>query len=1037
MAIYDSRLGMIVEALGRYHSVVSKEKFMSILAFGGDNSLDQFGSVNLDPTPEMHKLIRTFTNSTEGGAIMAKNFEALKDILTDDTDGDGNPDVVYEEMRQMVQRLYRYIGEPASFASTWSDYATVCSNISVTDMCKITPAPDGSTDGMINGAFGSPSKFTPNLCAIEVFNPKLVPAARETGAAGLFMNCLPTLELSRCQPYLDIALVMPQRGLSDSGKIQSIGLMQHIVGQSQPTSDADKALATALDMDAIQGQMEEAEADLAAAGTDAQAENTLASLELQVSTAGMEMFTTPQTMVPVIGADKLETYGDFESFSGIVDEDGNPISTGGRRGAAIIDPFRPLLTIEDFGISVSPSRGMMSHKTADLSLLLHDRSRMSEVADFIKPDLYGRSELMITYGWSHPDDSASSVDGVLNGNFYGSFLNAMKVTEKYMIVNSQFSFDEVGQVKIKLKLSMKGATNLDTNNIGQGEDVETAVQALQDMVDVIKELKRTAMEEAAAMGGADEARDVFGGSFFSAASDTSRAMTMDEETTKALKKFISDNRGASGTSGDLAGSLEDMFGSDGEGGAVADLKTTIAEAIASKVSHLKSLRTSNKDPFAKDVKGHGGSTQYVNISKSSNKHTSLGAMLMYMVGKPLAATKRFDEIQFVFYPVNEKASYLKDLTTAQIPINMVDFEKQFKEATKTSVNLPLGRFLGFVGKEFVHNQAAEQYGLAALYETDDEGKKTLNESFKEDPGKLNDEKKKRLEDANGPGADLEFKMPRIRFHIEAVPAKDTGHPEGRRATILRIHIYDSVCTPHTALGKLMGAARSSGLGMLTSAASQAATEASTGTDTDDADIPVSHAAAFYEELQAAIEYGLLESVPSMTEDELESYDPATSPNTYFRVKGGFKGLKNFMQASMPSIIYGSTNSAVLAADVASMNNPKLASINMMRGGMGGGQSAQGARDAGVPLQAAPVTLSLTTFGCPVINYGQSFFVDFGTGTTIDNVFVVSGVTHSISKGKFETKLKMTQVDAFGKYVSMMTNITQTLAALSDSGSESS
>ena len=102
--------------------------------------------------------------------------------------------------------------------------------------------------------------------------------------------------------------------------------------------------------------------------------------------------------------------------------------------------------------------------------------------------------------------------------------------------------------------------------------------------------------------------------------------------------------------------------------------------------------------------------------------------------------------------------------------------------------------------------------------------------------------------------------------------------------------------------------------------------------------------------------------------------------------------------------------------------------------MGGGQSAQGARDAGVPLQAAPVSLSLTTFGCPVISYGQSFFVDFGTGTTVDNVFVVSGIQHQISKGKFETKLKMTQVDAFGKYVSMMNNITKTLAAIQENDS---
>lgn len=1024
MAIYDSKLAMIVEALGRYYSVVSKEKFMSILAFGDDNAIDSFGTVNLDPTPEMQKLVRTFTDATEGGVIMSKNFEALKDVIT----GAEPPG----EVEGMVQKLYRYIGEPAAFETIWDDdWKKVCSQISVSDFCKIKPGTDGSTDGIINGAFASPTKFTPNLCALEVFNPKLVPASRDSGAAGLFMNAIPTLEFSRLQPYLDIVLISPRAGLNNDDKIQSIGLMQHIVGQSQQTTDANKALASAIDESAIQGMLEAADADAAAGGSDTQTDAS----DLAVSTAGMEMFTAPQTLVPHING-RLETYGDYEAFSDVIGDDGTPISSGGRRGAAVIDPFRPLMSIEDFGITVSPSRGMMSHKTAELSLLLHDRSRLSEVAEFVKPDLYGHGELMITYGWSHPDDSAStSADGVRNGNFYGSFLNAMKITEKYMIVNSSFSFDEVGQVKIKLKLSMKGASNLDTNNIGQGEDVETAVQALQDMVAIIRRLKSEAIAEASAMGGGSEARDVFGESFFSAASDTSRAMTIDEDTQKALKKYISDNRGASGTTGELAGTLEDMFGSDGEGGAVADLQKTIADAISAKMSHLVSLRSANKDPFAKKITGHNGSTKYVDISKTSRKHVSLGALVMYMVGKPLASTKRFDEIQFIFYPVNDKASYIKDCTTAQIPINMVDFQKVFKENTKTSINLPLGRFMGMVGKEFVHNQAAEAYGLAALYDTDEEGNKKVKDNLSEDPTKLNDEKKKRLEDAYGAEADMEFKMPRIRFHIEAVPAKETGHEEGRRSTILRIHVYDSVCTPHTALGKLMAASRSNSLGLLTSAASQAASEANEDTSSDESEVSVTHAEAFYEQLQSALKFGLLEAVPSLSKEDTASFDPSTQPNTYFRVKGGFKALKNFMQSSMPTIIYGSTNSAVLSADVASMNNPRLASMNMMRSGMGGGTTAQGARDSGVPLQTAPVTLTLNTLGCPVISYGQSFFVDFGTGTTIDNVFVVSGISHSISKGKFETKLKMTQVDAFGKYSSMISNVTKALTAIRESDAE--
>jgi hypothetical protein len=176
--------------------------------------------------------------------------------------------------------------------------------------------------------------------------------------------------------------------------------------------------------------------------------------------------------------------------------------------------------------------------------------------------------------------------------------------------------------------------------------------------------------------------------------------------------------------------------------------------------------------------------------------------------------------------------------------------------------------------------------------------------------------------------------------------------------------------------------------------------------------------------------GIMEPVP-MTESDPPQMSEIDLDETYFRMKGGFPALKNFMMGSMPSIIYGSTNSAVLSADLSSMNNSKLASVNMLRAGGSGGDAAQGSRDAGLPLQTTPVSLALTTYGCPVVSYGQQFFVDFGTGTTIDNVFVVTGIDHTIEQGKFETKLKMTQVDAFGKYISMFGNVKAALSALSD------
>ena len=88
--------------------------------------------------------------------------------------------------------------------------------------------------------------------------------------------------------------------------------------------------------------------------------------------------------------------------------------------------------------------------------------------------------MIITYGWSHPD-------GNIPGNAYGKFLDSLKCTEKYGVVNSSFSFDDVGQVKISLKLSLKGSTQVQLTKISEGEGVKEALQEVRETHDRGKE----------------------------------------------------------------------------------------------------------------------------------------------------------------------------------------------------------------------------------------------------------------------------------------------------------------------------------------------------------------------------------------------------------------------------------------------------------------------------------------------------------------------------------------------------------------------
>ena len=48
-------------------------------------------------------------------------------------------------------------------------------------------------------------------------------------------------------------------------------------------------------------------------------------------------------------------------------------------------------------------------------------------------------------------------------------------------------------------------------------------------------------------------------------------------------------------------------------------------------------------------------------------------------------------------------------------------------------------------------------------------------------------------------------------------------------------------------------------------------------------------------------------------------------------------------------------------------------------------------------------------GCPIIEYGQQFFLDLNTGTTADNLYTVTNISHALSSGKFETSFNLTFV----------------------------
>ena len=76
----------------------------------------------------------------------------------------------------------------------------------------------------------------------------------------------------------------------------------------------------------------------------------------------------------------------------------------------------------------------------------------------------------------------------------------------------------------------------------------------------------------------------------------------------------------------------------------------------------------------------------------------------------------------------------------------------------------------------------------------------------------------------------------------------------------------------------------------------------------------------------------------------------------------------------------------------------------------------------------PATVNITMLGMPLINRGQMYYIDFGTGTSLDNVYTVTSVKHSIKGGQFTTTVTLNPISS-GSIKSVTSGLNTDLAAV--------
>lgn len=889
--------------------------------------------------------------------------------------------------------------------------------------------------GLLNANASNPTKDDPSLSIILSNSMRMSLENKNIDPATIILNGLPNVELARASPYVSVQFFTPRAPTNEKGQIQALSLLKFLEGGKNTLSKTEEVMLEASHVKA---------SDLLERVEDIE----------DYTMAGMELFTSPQTLT---NGDTPQDYDETSSANKYDSVRANPV----------LDKFRPFMSLNDIELKVVPTKGAMSFKSGTMRITLHDRSRLSEIAEFIRADMYKTNEILIEYGWSHPDGNV--IANQQNPyNAFGLLLDGTRVKEKYNIINSSFSFKDSGEVEISLSIVMRGATASRTEFISSNP--ENSGQTLKELEQLQESIAKLRDKIFGQLGDGSKTKEIRGSQILEAATDVNSFLALGSDLKTSLRKLRYDLRAATKGKSDLAGlatqllkDLDAMFDAEGssktdkktgkktrakgKSGAISQVRNSILKSISDKITKLNET----SDPWLADglsatniVAGKGSSAKGRYINKKSwtgkikrqnkrllgeenpnnilrSKEVSLAYLLLHFVGEPIANSRQYDDVQMIFYPFNVNAGAANQINVANFLVDLPYFVSEFAryrlERVSKSGNMSVEQFLHFVQETLLDDPAAKSYGLhdteGAFYKAvvnDGEVQTRANDNVPKFNERMHTAMKKYTHDGV-------WKQPQIRFYIESlaeqVPQEDGVDTDGNNSkTILRIHIFDQQATSYTTVQSILNASRDSEIEQIKSINLNPKPNDKGGNAgvQKAKDQVISHA------INLASSEGFLEKV-------------GEDPQNVYVIRGGSKQLKRFIQSTVPYIIYGAAGSTVSHASLTSMQNPALNTVQIQRNFKKSDLVPNGENPGGLPMRIIPTQLDMTMLGNPFIDFAQYYFIDFQTGTTADNLYIVTGITHKLAQGSFTTDVKFAPGDGFGKYQNLLGKISEALTVV--------
>ena len=798
-------------------------------------------------------------------------------------------------------------------------------------------------------------------------SPFVQPTNRNVSLIETFLNNIPSVIASSMKPYLDIEFISDRPGLSTA--LKSMSLIKFLGGAAD-ISESDSTPTGVL------------------VNSRRRRSRNSAGIVVDTNYSGMELFTSPQTLVNTNDLD------------------------GTLRYQETIDKFKPFGTIKSFDINVNPTVGFFTYKTGKLTLQIHDRSRLNEISDFIKPEVYTQTTLWITYGWRCPVD---------DNNAYFSFINEKMITrEAYGIKNCSLDL-QGGGVNIVLELFTKGVSELNTIKINDSDkNMKSVMSEIEGLVATIKE-QRIALKLQSPENATKEIRffkllDAAEAGEFPDLSDPDILKSIDEVRSTLRSTIVNESLVQKVST--LLDNVSKLYTTTGDGKnktyAYKDrIKTLATNQIAKKYEEL----LTGADPFEPDDKKDPGNPLIPLInaynSEKSNENIkdfkkgtcSFGKLFATFVMRGIFDNiKSIDDLQVMFYSLNSSCGPASGTNIASFPIELPVFMDRYRQyiSSRGGERITIKEFVSLVIETHFLDDRSIAYGHRQFfqpYNPKDPDAKVIDKLSKGYESSLAAQTAK-----YGP-----FQRPVIELFVETLNEKpeqeslrvDTlttlsvsasnaqAIEESFSKKVMRIHIYDKSNNPHRIAGAMLK-----------------------GEGNSYYELPSTD----YVKSKFSGDATALATLTNNAATKLLiDFDASTGKIKYSNV-GSLSDIKKIISSLVPTILYGSVGSTISAASVVSQHDELLSTVQMIKSSSKMSSAQPNGSDLGnLPLLIIPVEATITTLGCPLITPQQMFFIDFNTGTTIDNMYVVTGLQHIISDGKFDTILKLSFYDAYGKY----------------------